>query len=508
MKKIRSKIIFILILTVILPLIPISILVLTLVNQSYQIGVNPQVSRALENGLHFSKNLYDLQRRHLIETLERFLLSLSLSPDMPITRLSPNNLDINMDTTYWQIYSFQLRDKDGEQIWIKKYAGSPEVSFDRFILSQFQFPDQKSLVVSDRQKNLFTAVYLIKDRKDFDGFLVLQASMQEEFLTKAEQVLGIHQIFQSLDLARDSLMNSFLYTFIAIAVIFLSLAVFFGIWLSSRITSPISIIHRAATEIGQGNLAFRLPAAERKDEIGQLMIHFNEMAQQLQENQERLIYLQKIAAWQQMARKIAHEIKNPLTPIQLTLQQLIDQYHGSDKAYDKLLSECSHIINEEIGSLRQLVTQFSEFGRLPEFQPQIGELNALIREVSTLYGERLILQLDVNSVAFSFDPDRIRRILINLIENAIQANPADQPINIVTIYTADEIKLTVSDKGSGIAEEDLQQIFEPYFSTKKSGTGLGLAITRLIVEEHGGSISVKSQLAYGTVFTILLPLKQ
>lgn len=506
MKKIRSKIIFILILTVILPLIPISILVLDLVNQSYQIGVNPQVSDALENGLYFSKYLYNIQRRHLIEALEKVLISLSTSPDIPMTKLSPDKLKIDVDTTYWQIYSLQLRDKDGKQIWIKTYGSFPEVSFDRLILSQFQFPNQKSVVVSDRQNNMFTAVYLIKDRKEFEGYLVLQARMQQEFLTKAEQVLSIHQIFQSLDLARGSLMKSFLYTFIAIAVIFMSLAVFFGIWISSRITSPVSMLHQAATEIGKGNLAFRLPLAKRKDEIGQLMTHFNEMAQQLQENQERLIYLQKIAAWQQMARKIAHEIKNPLTPIQLTLQQLIDQYSGSDKAYKNLLLECTHIIKEEIGSLRQLVTQFSEFGRLPEFQPQIGDLNALIREVSTLYGERLILKLDENLVTFSFDPDRIRRILINLIENAVQADPADQPVQIESESTADNVKITVSDKGRGIAEEDMQNIFEPYFSTKKSGTGLGLAITRLIVEEHGGSISVRSQVEHGTEFTIVLPL--
>jgi len=507
MKKIRSKIILILILIVLLPLIPISLLVYNLVNQSYHIGVNPQVGLAIEDGLDFSKKLYDRSRWELSQALERLAQEIALTHTADFSEDLLLLVDLPIDSSFWKIHSLMQLDDLGNQIWMMHFDTTRKFTFDKRILSQFQFPNQKNLVVSDRNNNMFTAVHMLKREQNLLGYLVLYASMQSEVLLGAERILNIHQIYQALDFEKVSLMRSFLYVFIAIAGIFLSLAIIFGVWVSSRITAPITMLVNGTTEIGRGNLDYRLPSLDRNDELGQLLDQFNLMAEKLKENQERLIYLQKMAAWQLMARKMAHEIKNPLTPIQLTLQQLVDEYNGSDQNYQKLLDECSHIINEEIGSLRQLVIEFSEFGRLPEFKPQIGDLNHLIEEIGALYGNRLELKLDERLVQFLFDRDRIRRVIINLVENAIQADTTGQKITISNEILNDNIILIIKDRGLGIPPAKIDKIFEPYFSTRMGGSGLGLAITRMIIEEHEGSISVESQYCEGTKFIIKLPYK-
>lgn len=487
-----------LLVTVLLPVIPLSFLVYDLVNRSYRIGVNEQVEQAIENGLFFSKEMYNRQRDQLAAALGPYVQSAAAPPDEPFP---------NMDTTYWNLLRFSYLNSQGEPYWQRVFTDGILPPIDRRILKQFQSPDQQQLVVSDRQGNRFTAVRKVGHGQHGQGFLVLEASLDSDFLQRADHTLRVHQMYQTLDLTRHSLLRSFLFAFIILALILLSLAVVVGIWISSRITAPLSLLVKGTTEIGQGNLKYRIPEQQRRDEIGQLVSHFNQMAGRLKENQERLIYLEKMALWQQIARKLAHEIKNPLTPIQLTVQQLVDKYDQRNPDYQNLLRECAEIINDEIGSLRRLVTTFSEFGRLPELHPERGNLNNLIREVSSLYGERIQLEAEHTLPDSVFDHDRMRRVMINLIENALQANPANQPVIIRTASLPGGIQVTVSDRGEGIAPEMLPRIFEPYFSTKQDGTGLGLAITRLIVEEHAGSIRVESKMGQGTTFTIFMTEK-
>lgn len=502
MKKIRTKIVAVLIITVFIPLVPISLVVLNLIQRSYQIGVHPQIESALENGIYFSKSLYDIQRTHLLKSLELLGHSFSASRDIPRTQADLFN-SVGLDTLYWEFRALLLLDEQGDVLAEANYQTGEPLVFDRRILKELQSQPQQGIVVSDRQNNMYSAVVKVQS----DRFLVLQAAMKQIYMSASDHLLRVHQIYQSLDLARDSLIKSFLYTFLLIAGILLVLVVLAGIWMSSRITAPISRLVEGTSELGKGNLDFRLPEDNGRDELSQLVRQFNRMARQLKTNQERMLYLEKMAAWQQMARKIAHEVKNPLTPIQLTIQQLVDKYPEDNKEYSKLLKECSGIIQDEIGSLRRLVTEFSEFGRLPEPAPVKANLNELIREVSGLYGSRIELRLDDHIKSSLFDPDRMRRVLVNLIENAIQADPAEHPVIISTQLQDNQIILKVVDRGEGIAPQLLPRIFEPYVSGKKEGTGLGLAITRLFIEEQQGSIRVESHQGEGSEFIIEIPLE-
>jgi nitrogen fixation/metabolism regulation signal transduction histidine kinase len=502
MKKIRTKIIVIILAAVLLPIIPLSVLVFNLINQSYHVGVNPQVAQALENGLAFSKSIYDFQRNRLVEALER-LDKMNLNQSQ-LTGISAKTL--GLDSAFWSTTALSYLDSDGTAIWQKPFSDVSVTDFDNRFLKQFQSPAQRSLIVSDRKQNQFTAILKRFQNGNIEGYWVLQASFQENFLKQANHALDVLQMYQTLDLTRHELPRNFLYAFIALGLLILSLAVILGIWISARITSPLTSLVKGTAEIGRGNLDYQIPSPARNDEIGRLIGAFNQMAEQLKENQERMIYLEKMSAWKQMARKLAHEIKNPLSPIQLTVQQLVDKYEDNNAQYQKLLNECYSIINEEIGSLRKLVQEFSEFGRMPELNLQKGDLNELIREVSVMFSDRVELHLDKSSTQFLFDEDRIRRVMINLIQNAIQADSQGNPVKLKTEYLDNKVRISVSDQGSGIPDEDLPKIFEPHFTSKKEGMGLGLAITRLIVEEHEGTIQVHSKVRGGSEFVIELPV--
>lgn len=226
----------------------------------------------------------------------------------------------------------------------------------------------------------------------------------------------------------------------------------------------------------------------------------------------QLYKAQRMAAWREVARRIAHEIKNPLTPIQLSAQRLRRRYLDRFSADDQVFDDCTRMISDQVDELKNLVNEFSNFARMPATKPSINNLNAVIEESVTLYQQAhkhisFDKLLDANLPDTKFDREQIKRVLINLIDNAIAAIDGQGNIDIESVYN-DELKiitLTVKDNGSGIATEDKARLFEPYFSTKKTGTGLGLAIVSTIITDHNGYIRVRDNSPKGTIFIVELP---
>ncbi|MBZ0269235.1 GHKL domain-containing protein, partial [bacterium] len=245
-------------------------------------------------------------------------------------------------------------------------------------------------------------------------------------------------------------------------------------------------------------------------EMGDLVRAFNGMVEELDAQQRELARLERLAAWRDLARTLAHEIKNPLTPIQLAIQQLGDQTPpGGDPAYATLVNDCVEIVNEEVEALRRLVREFSEFARLPQPQPAGGDLAALLEDLSRLYGERLACRPAATALPAVYDEGELRRALINLIDNGIaacrEAGRAER-VEIAASLAADGAAvLRVTDDGNGVPEANRERIFEPDFSTKSGGMGLGLAIVDGIVRGHGGTITLEEGAGRGAAFTIRLP---
>lgn len=226
-----------------------------------------------------------------------------------------------------------------------------------------------------------------------------------------------------------------------------------------------------------------------------------------------LLKTQRMSAWKEVARRIAHEIKNPLTPIKLSAQRLrkkyLDKFPG-----DNVFDECTATIIKQVDELKTLVNEFSTFARMPASNPSPNDLNEIVEETASLYrsGHRKVsfdTILDQRLPVIELDRDQIKRVLINLIDNAVAAVDEDGSVSIETHYL-EELRLArleVSDNGCGISPEAKQRLFEPYFSTKKTGTGLGLAIVSNIVADHNGYIRIKDNLPSGTRFVIEFPVK-
>ena len=224
---------------------------------------------------------------------------------------------------------------------------------------------------------------------------------------------------------------------------------------------------------------------------------------------------QRMAAWREVARRIAHEIKNPLTPIQLSAQRLRKRYLSRFGDDEKVFDECTEMIIKSVDDLKKMVNEFSNFARMPAIQAEPNDLNAIIRESLTLYQEahrgiHFDINLDTAIPQLLIDRDQIKRVLINILQNAVAAMAEQGTITLKTVFD-DALKMaviTIADNGPGIAPEDKPRLFEPYFSTKKSGTGLGLAIVNSIITDHGGFVRIRDNVPHGAVFIVELPAGQ
>jgi len=236
-----------------------------------------------------------------------------------------------------------------------------------------------------------------------------------------------------------------------------------------------------------------------------------------------LIRTQRVAAWRDVARRLAHEIKNPLTPIQLCAERMRRHFSGAPPAARALVDECTTTIVGEVESLKALVDEFAQFARMPAPRAVPSDLNGVLTETLALYNGlfreiQIARQFADGLPPVRVDVEQIRRVVINLVDNAVEAlggsaaapRPGGEPPTIVVETRQDAangvVRLTVSDNGPGISAADRDKLFMPYYSTKRRGSGLGLAIVRRIIAEHGGSIEVTDNVPTGTVFTIELPV--
>ncbi len=241
---------------------------------------------------------------------------------------------------------------------------------------------------------------------------------------------------------------------------------------------------------------------EQKKPIGYVIVF---------DNLTKLEKAQRLAAWQEVARRIAHEIKNPLTPIQLSAQRLRKRYLATITNEKDIFDTCTGTIIKQVDEIKRLVTEFSDFARMPRIKKQLASIIDITHDTLVLYREghkHIAFSLNHDAIpSFYFDPVQIKRVIINLLDNAVTVLSGGGAIHITIHLDQQEelVRLTVMDDGPGISEQVKLRLFEPYFSTRKSGTGLGLAIANTIITEHNGAIQVRDNSPTGTVFTVELP---
>ncbi len=283
--------------------------------------------------------------------------------------------------------------------------------------------------------------------------------------------------------------------FYLILMLIISLTLF--LWVIYTLTTPLAKFSRAAEEIAKGNFNIQLKESGTW-ELKEAQRSFNLMSTQLHKTQEKLLEAEKHSIWKQFSRMLAHEIKNPLTPIRLSLERLIEK-KGSDN-FEKVFDRTISIIGQEVDNLQNLAENFSNFAKDVPVNGRKFKIMGQIQGIIRSYEERIKINISGDDFAIEFDEMHFYQILTNIIQNAIDAAGKDETLEIILDRKGNSLE--IKDHGSGIAEEDLKKIFEPYFTKKKKGIGLGLALVEKLVNINQAEILVTSEEGKGTSFVV------
>jgi len=299
---------------------------------------------------------------------------------------------------------------------------------------------------------------------------------------------------------------------VAAAALFVGLLVSF--WISARITKPVEELAEGAREVAGGRWDTRIDVRGR-DEVGELAKAFNHMTQTLAAQKERLVQTERVAAWRELARRLAHELRNPLFPMQITIENLQKARQLDAKQFLEVFHESTATLKAELANLNTIIGRFSDFSKMPAPQFVRVNVNEALRNAVRLFepqfnevGKPTItpeLFLTEPLPDIDADPDLLHRAFQNLVLNALDAMPAGGTLTLRTSEKAGAVRIEVADTGKGLTPEECSRLFTPYYTTKSQGTGLGLAIVQSVVSDHHGTISVTSDEGRGTAFRIDLP---
>ncbi|MFT3925709.1 MAG: ATP-binding protein [Myxococcales bacterium] len=484
-----------------MPLIGALVLGQRVLSEAYAVGVNEQVGGEIERGLalyqtHFNALRADAERTSLAVandvSLNLALADAQRPPDSELHALLGAIL-----ARYENLERVEL--VQAQQAFFT--AERPGVDLPSLRLLNLEVP-------LARVPNVGVRVTVGTDARAFGDY---------------QRAGEVSEVFRALKEGSDYVSGFYLAVYIALLMSVIVVALGIGLTLSRRVTRRVTQLAEATERLGAGDLSVSVPV-EEADEVSDLTRAFNDMVRDMRESRTRIEYLSRIGAWQEFARRLAHEIKNPLTPIQLAVQEVHRTYKGDDARFRRTLEDARAIVEEEIATLRRLVGEFSEFARLPEVHLSPADLGVFAREAvdAPFRGDEahdddatpleLVAEIEPRALPVMIDGMLLKRCLDNLVRNAAQAlrGAAKQNGRIVVAARnrEDQAILEVRDNGPGVPEEAWERVFDPYYTTKSEGTGLGLAIVKKIVLEHGGEISCAKAPEGGACFQIRLPMSR
>ena len=510
----RKYIIFFSLFTLI-PSLLISIFSLFLFSFALEKYFDKKITTAVNNSYEIAKNYVD-EKRNKIES-DIILIAFDLNKIANIFHDNPKRFKNIIDTQKLIRDIDQIHLIDSKGNLILSSSNSEYVSIEKRAL-EMVLNDDRPLKIINAYENRSAAI--IKLSGYTDTYLYVVKFLDKDisrYLTTSEEAINFYYTVENQNLG---IKISFALIYIVIVALLLFLAITIAIKFSSRFFISINNLITASEQIGKGNLEAKVPELKADKEMEILNRNFNAMIDRLKSQQEKLLISERHEAWESVARKLAHEIKNPLTPIQLSIDNLRSKYLSYIKSPDKEKYEINlKTILNQIKQIENLVNEFSDFARMPK--PLFRE-NDLINLFKT--NINLLQKIDTNikinlklngikNMKLVCDNEQISRVIFNLVKNSIESiqekslktKVFDKIVNIEIKTISDYIIIEIIDNGLGFSSEETKKLIKPYYTTKQKGTGLGLSIVNKIISDHNGSINFNSQ-ENGAKVQIILPL--
>ena len=487
-----------------IPSVLISVFSLFLFTFALEKYLDKKITTAVNNSYEIAKNYVD-DVRNKIES-DVVLIAFDLNKNIDIFYDNPKRFKNFLIT--------QKLIRDVDEIHLIDSSGNLIISSidDRQIFVQpsdkaleMVFAEERPLKIINAFENKSAAI--LKLNSYIDTYLYVVKFLDEKisnYLTESKEAINFYYTVED---KQSGIKISFILIYIVVVTLLLFLSISIAIKFSSRFFRSISNLISASSNIGKGNLETKVPEIKTDKELETLNKNFNLMIDKLKQQQEKLLLNERHEAWEDVARKLAHEIKNPLTPIQLTIDRLKNKYSEMINASDKdNFNENLKTIIKQIKQIENLVNEFSDFARMPKPILKENNLIAILNENIKLLKQTdttidIANSSDKEKILFVCDGEQINRVFFNLIKNSIESiherssKNADfaKKIDIAIINKSDYIEFVITDNGIGFSEKDLERILKPYFTTKSKGSGLGLAIVNKIINDHNGKIKFVQQ---------------
>ena len=497
----------------VIPSLVVAIFSLFLFNFGIQNYFDKQITKAVNNSFDVAKNYLEESKENVLSDV--ILMSVGLNRASGFYYSNPNR--------FKQIMKSEKILRRIDDVYLIDSLGNILLSDVRDITEEFVIPadedyDQalegKPVFITDSLDNKTTV--MTKLTSLVDTYLYISRNIDTEILRYLNETEQAVNFYYSVENSQTGIKVTFAIIYIIVVTLLLFLSTSIAITFASRLTKPIVNLIGASDSISKGALDVKVPEMETDEEFKQLNQNFNLMIERLKEQQNKLLITERYEAWESVARKLAHEIKNPLTPIQLSIDSLREKYKDKLKNENKDFEKYLETINRQIKDIEKLVNEFSNFARMP--RPIFKKIDATKLINKSLDFIKLSTKSSINlinnskNIFINGDEDQLNRVFINLIKNSEESflDRSQKDLNFkgnIDIEIADNndyIVIRIKDNGTGIT--DAKKAMTPYFTTKKTGTGLGLPIVTKIINEHSGSFSIKNKDdKSGTVVTITLP---
>ena len=497
----------------VLPSLVVAIFSLFIFNFGIQNYFDKQITSAVNNSFDVAKNYLEESKENVLSDVT--LMSIGLNRASSLYYSNPNR--------FKQIMRSEKILRRIDDVYLIDSVGNILLSDIRDISEELVIPtdedyDQslegKPVFISNSLENKTTV--MTKLTSLVDTYLYISRNIDPEILRYLNETEQAVSFYYSVENSQTGIKVTFAIIYIIVVTLLLFLSTSIAITFASRLTKPIVNLIGASDSISKGALDVKVPDVETDEEFTQLNKNFNQMIERLKEQQDKLLITERYEAWESVARKLAHEIKNPLTPIQLSIDSLREKYKNKLSNEGKDFENYLETINRQIKDIEKLVNEFSNFARMPRPILKKIDITQLINKslnfIKLTSKNSLNLMNKTKKQFINGDEDQLNRVFINLIKNSeesfidqLQKEPSFKGnIDIEIDDNNDYIIIRLTDNGTGIT--DAKKAMTPYFTTKKKGTGLGLPIVTKIINEHSGKFSIKNRKDNtGSIVTISLP---